>query len=103
MGKNLEELRQEIDQIDRQMVELFKARMETVGRVSAYKKEQGLPVYDADRERVLLNKIADQAGEVFADYAQTVYRAILSTSRAYQETMSDKVSENGTMGDPGRI
>ncbi|MDY3905725.1 prephenate dehydratase [Pseudoflavonifractor phocaeensis] len=84
MSKNLEELRGQIDEIDQQMVELFKARMEAASQVAEYKKEKGLPVLDAGRERALLGKIADQAGEELADYAQSMYRTILSASRSYQ-------------------
>lgn len=84
MSKDLEQLREEIDQIDQQMVELFKARMEAAGQVAAYKKEHGLPVLDAGRERTLLNKVSQQAGEELADYAQSVYRTLLSASRSYQ-------------------
>ena len=84
MNKNLEELRGQIDEIDQQMVELFKARMEAASQVAEYKKEKGLPVLDAGRERALLGKIADQAGEELADYAQSMYRTILSASRSYQ-------------------
>ena len=36
------------------------------------------------RERALLNKVGEQAGEELADYAQSVYRSILSVSRSYQ-------------------
>lgn len=89
MSKNLEELRVEIDEIDRQMIDLFKERMEAASQIAEYKKERGLPVLDAGRERALLGKVADQAGEEFADYAQSMYRTILSTSRSYQ---------NGRMG-----
>ena len=84
MSKNLEELRVEIDEIDRQMIDLFKARMEAASQIAEYKKERGLPVLDAGRERSLLGKVADRAGEEFADYAQSMYRTILSTSRSYQ-------------------
>ncbi|MCF2596170.1 prephenate dehydratase [Pseudoflavonifractor phocaeensis] len=80
----MEELRGQIDEIDQQMVELFKARMEAASQVAEYKKEKGLPVLDAGRERALLGKIADQAGEELADYAQSMYRTILSASRSYQ-------------------
>ena len=84
MSKNLEELRGQIDEIDQQMVELFKARMEAASQVAEYKKEKGLPVLDTSQERALLGKIADQAGEELADYAQSMYRTILSASRSYQ-------------------
>lgn len=92
MSKNLEELRGQIDEIDQQMVELFKARMEASSQVAKYKKEKGLPVLDAGRERVLLGKIADQAGEDFADYAQSMYRTILAASRSYQNEKIGKGS-----------
>lgn len=84
MERNLEELREQIDAIDREMVSLFKARMAVCGEVAEYKRDKGLPVLAADREQVLLAKISEQAGEDLADYAVSVYRAILSASRAHQ-------------------
>ncbi len=89
MSKTLEELRQEIDQIDGQMTNLFKARMEVASRIAEYKKGKGLPVLDAARERALMGKVAEQAGEELADYIQAVYRTILTACRSY---------ENGRMG-----
>ena len=93
MNINLEELRGQIDAIDKQMVELFKNRMEIAGKVAEYKKEKNLPVLDAGRERALLGKIADMAGEDFADYAQSMYRTILSASRSYQNEKIGKGSK----------
>ena len=84
MSQSLEEIRGQIDQIDRQMVDLFKARMEAAAQVAEYKREKGLPVLDAGRERALLGKIGDEAGEELADYAQSMYRTILAASRSYQ-------------------
>ena len=78
MNLNLEELRGEVDRIDRRMVELFKTRMEVCAQVAEYKRAHNLPVLAAGRERALLNKVAD--------YTQTVYSAILAASRSYQST-----------------
>ena len=50
MSEELEELRGRIDQIDQQMVELFKQRMEAVGEIADYKVARSLPVYAAARE-----------------------------------------------------
>ena len=63
MSENLEELRGQLDQIDQQMVDLFKNRMELSGQVAEYKREKGLPVLDTGRERALLGKVGEQAGE----------------------------------------
>ncbi len=94
MSQSLEEIRGQIDQIDRQMVDLFKARMEAAAQVAEYKREKGLPVLDAGRERSLLGKIGDEAGEELADYAQSMYRTILAASRSYQ---------NGKMGRGSKV
>jgi len=86
MNENLDVLRGQIDSIDEKMVALFKERMEICAQVAEYKKEKGLPILAAGRERALLARIADQAGEDLADYAQSVYRTMLSASRSYQNT-----------------
>lgn len=55
----LSDYRARIDQIDRQLVELFAQRMNTAAGIAAYKKEHGLPVLDPVRER---EKLLDVAG-----------------------------------------
>lgn len=49
-------LRERINEIDEQMVALFKERMETVSKVAEYKKEKGLPILDRSREKAILEK-----------------------------------------------
>ncbi len=44
-GMNLEEIRQEIDSLDKQIAQLLCRRMEITKKVAAYKKENNLPVY----------------------------------------------------------
>ncbi|HAX02780.1 MAG: chorismate mutase [Tenericutes bacterium GWC2_34_14] len=53
---NLNELRKEIDDIDDQMMELFKKRMVISKNIGKVKKAMGLPVFDPSREQVLLEK-----------------------------------------------
>ena len=84
MAEDLNTLRQSIDSIDKEMVALFRRRMEVSRQVAAYKKEHGLPTLDAGRERALLGKVTEQAGEELADYTQSVYRSILAAGRSYQ-------------------
>ncbi len=86
MELDLSKLREEINEIDREMVELFKKRMTVAASVAEYKKERGLPVLDAARERALLARISDMAGEEFDGYARTLYHTMLDVSRAYQYT-----------------
>ena len=81
---DLLELRHQIDDIDNQLVALFKARMQVAADVAEYKREKGMPVLDASRERALLSKIAELSGEEFEDYTRTLYSTILELSRSYQ-------------------
>ena len=84
MEKSLEELRLEIDGIDRQMVELFRRRMEAVTQVAQYKQTRGLPVRDPIREQALLDKVAQQAGEELSPHIRWVYRTMMAASRSYE-------------------
>ncbi len=93
MKPDLNKLREEINQVDRDMVELFKKRMSISASVAEYKKENGLPVLDAARERALLGRVSDMAGEEFDGYARTLYHTMLDVSRAYQYTKLNSQSE----------
>ncbi len=81
---NLEDCRKEIDSIDKELVELFTKRMNVAKEVAAYKKEAGMAVYDSERERKLLEKVEENAGEEYGDYARRLYGSILDLSRTYQ-------------------
>ena len=55
----LEQLRQQIDAIDRQLLPLFLERMELCSKVADYKRGEGMAVLDAAREKqVLENKLS---------------------------------------------
>ena len=88
----LEEIRKEIDSIDKELVSLFIRRMNCASEVAEYKKQNNLPVLDASRERALLSKISELSGEEFEEYARTLYSTILSLSRSYQHKASNESS-----------
>ena len=55
----LQELREEINGIDREIVTLYRKRLETAEAIGAWKRENGVQVYDPARERQLLDEVAD--------------------------------------------
>ena len=81
---NLEEIRTEIDSIDKELVSLFIRRMNCASAVAEYKKANDLPILDASRERALLKKVSELSGEELEEYTRTLYSTILSLSRSYQ-------------------
>jgi chorismate mutase len=52
------ELREEISELDRALVDTVNARIELVARLRRYKESHGLPFLDPDRERQLLDDLA---------------------------------------------
>ena len=88
----LTEYRKQIDEIDRQLVDLFVRRMNVAAGVAEYKREHNLPVLDASRERALMTKISELAGEDFEDYACTLYTTLLDLSRSYQHKQLGETS-----------
>ena len=52
----LDRLRAEINETDAEMAALFERRMNAARDVAAYKKERGLPVYDAEREAKVVER-----------------------------------------------
>ena len=82
----LKELREQIDGIDRELVELFKKRMNVSAEVAEYKRQNNMKVLDASRERALLEKISELSGEEFEEYSRVLYSTILDVSRSYQHS-----------------
>ena len=52
----LDKARREIDAVDAELAALFERRMAAVLAVAQYKQAHGLPIFDAAREKVVLDK-----------------------------------------------
>jgi chorismate mutase len=57
----LEELRRAIDEVDKKILDLVAERVRLVLRVGDVKRERQMPVYDPERERKILDRLASQA------------------------------------------
>ena len=86
---NLNEAREKIDNIDKELINLFKERMDAVCEVARYKKENGLPIYNGQREREVVNKLTKEVPEELALYVKVLYNTLFSVSRGYQTKMID--------------
>jgi chorismate mutase/prephenate dehydratase len=84
MELNLQEIRENLDDIDSRIIELFSRRMRLVKDVAAYKKAHGLPILDAGREERILDRVSEKAGDELAPYARRVYETMFAVSREYQ-------------------
>ncbi len=88
---NLEETRKEINELNKQLLELFQRRMDCSQAVAEYKKSVGMPVYDGAREQLILDFAKDMAEDKYKPYAVDFFSNIMAISRDYQtELLCDK-------------
>ena len=83
---SLKPIRDEIDSIDEQLLQLFVRRMDCAKKVAEYKLENGLPVFNAEREEAILEKVESDAGE-YGKCARQLYSSIMGISRSIQHNM----------------
>ena len=89
---DLLDYRNEIDEIDRKMVELFTRRMDIAADIGRYKQEKNLPVYDPQRERQKLGALTEMTREDLSASVEGLYSTIFELSRAYQRMLSPKAT-----------
>ena len=86
---DINELRQQINGIDEELVQLFVRRMETAALIADYKKENNLPIYVPAREREILQEVAQKAGPDMANYTRVLYSLLFELSRSYQSKRNE--------------
>ena len=94
--KDLLELREEIDKVDKQIVALFEERMQISEDVAKYKIANGKKVFDKDRERSKLETLKGLADNDFNRHGiEELFQQIMSMSRKLQYQL---LAENGAAG-----
>ena len=93
---DLENARKEIEQIDRELAELFERRMEMSALIGKYKAENGLPVRDPDRERMLTEKnLSYLKNAELQPYYADFLRKVIDLSCEVQRTILHKKDRFG--------
>ncbi len=102
MAKNsLDNIRKEINEIDRQMAELFVRRMKAAQAVAEYKKERGLAILDEARENEVIRRNSSLVeDEQIREYYVNFLQSTMAISRSYQSRLMEgmKVAYSGTEG-----
>jgi chorismate mutase/prephenate dehydratase len=85
-GKELVELRMEINEIDEKIIELFKMRMQVVKEIANYKIANNMQVLDESREEFIVKKHTDNVNypELKNEIGEFI-RCMLKISRDAQE------------------
>lgn len=86
MKNKLDSARETINEIDKEMIKLFKKRMKAVMDVVEYKIENNMPVLDSKREKDLVEKNISLLDDKSLDeYYKTFMEGVLKSSKDFQK------------------
>lgn len=85
----LEELRQQIDFLDKEIIEKMSLRKKIVEEVKQYKSLNNLPVFDPKREEYLENYHVELSREhnVSIEFIKDLFKLIMDESKRIQNSM----------------
>lgn len=84
--EHLLDLRKEIDEIDREILDLVIRRFETAIEIAKIKDLEGLPLYDPDREAAILRQLSVRLGENESIFEiVSVFESLLALSKKAQK------------------
>ena len=81
---NLEELRQGINETDQIILDAFARRMELCRQVALYKQENGLPIFQAGREKEIISRIREHASEDLKNSTAVLFQNMIDISKYLQ-------------------
>ena len=90
----LSEIRLKIDAVDDQLLNLFLQRMDLAEEVAAYKNEHRLPILNKERERAVLAKVTENAGNR-ERYAYHLFSTLFELARSRQAELIDAPTRVG--------
>lgn len=84
----LENLREKIDTIDKEMIALFEKRMDVVADIAAYKIKNKLPVLNQNREDIVVSKVKSTVkNKEYTDSAIDFIKDIMEISKKFQQKL----------------
>ena len=98
---NIDDLRNQIDEIDRQLISLFGSRLNLSRRIGEVKSRQGINIHDQKREGEVIARIKRMATEEGVDPADAarLYNFIFKASRGVQGLSAAFQGESGAFSD----
>lgn len=84
----LENLRERIDTIDKELIALFEERMNVVNNIAEYKIKNNLPILNQNREDIVISKVkAIVKNNDYTDSAIDFIKDIMEISKKFQQKL----------------
>jgi len=92
--EELDLLRKEIDKVDEELVKLFERRMELAVKIGGIKKQKGMEVFDAERERQVIEKaIGRLKNKHLAEELKIFFKSLMDSSKKIQYDIMQKAED----------
>lgn len=82
---DLDALRVEIDELDKQILESFHKRMDLCRNVALYKKENGMQIFQGDREKAIIDKVRSGSPDELKNATSALFTGIMDISKCLQQ------------------
>ena len=83
---DLGKIREKIDELDRQLVELLEERLHIVQEVAQFKKQTGKKIFDEEREKEVISKNLKRVkNKELNHYIELILKDIMDASKEYQK------------------
>ncbi|WP_274969951.1 chorismate mutase [Lachnoanaerobaculum orale] len=87
----LENLRERIDTIDKELIALFEERMDVVNDIAEYKIKNNLPILNQNREDIVISKVKSIVkNKDYTDSAIDFIKDIMEISKKFQQKIISK-------------
>ena len=97
---NLSECRNEIDKIDKELVELFEKRMNVAINVAKYKIENNIPIFNEAREAEVIEKNINRLNnKEYSKLTEKFFTHLMELSRSLQADIIDENNKDNNMID----
>ncbi len=96
---NLSECRNEIDKIDKELVELFEKRMNVAINVAKYKIENNIPIFNGAREAEVIEKNINRLNNKdYSKLTEKFFTHLMELSRSLQADIIDENNKGKMIG-----
>ena len=90
---NLDQLRKKINKIDDDILKAFQKRKDISVLVGKYKMKNNLPIYQPERERIIIKNLTKLSEEKDLDpkFITKVFKSIFAYSRSIQSNLKKRM------------
>lgn len=87
----MKNLRNEIDKLDSEIVQLLEKRFDVVKEIAKFKIKNNIPIYDPERETQVLEKsLNNLENKEYFDEIEKIFKQIMASSKTYQNQIIKK-------------